>query len=86
MTGTAPVFNIVSFHDPKHEKYEVDINPMDFTRVPIQEYDVDLTRRSSIMEELKKKQEEQKGETRTSNETMETLIDIEEKLELNKED
>lgn len=81
MTGTAPVFNIVSFHDPKHEKYEVDINPMDFTQVPIQEYDVDLNRRSSIMEELNKQQQKKK-ETRSSNETMETLQDNEEKLNL----
>lgn len=83
MTGTAPVFNIVSFHDPKHEKYEGDINPLDFTRVPIQEYDVDLTRRSSIMEELKKVQEQEKKAIRTSNETVDTLLDNEEKIELN---
>ncbi|XP_026329135.1 uncharacterized protein LOC113237090 [Hyposmocoma kahamanoa] len=85
--GTAPVFNIVSFHDPKHEKYEVDISPLDFTRVPIQEYEMDLTRRSSIIEDLKKNQEGKKKSTRTSNETMDTLLDNnEDKVELKKQD
>lgn len=57
---------------------------MDFTRVPIQEYDVDLTTRSSIMEELKKKQQPEKKVRRTSNETMDTFVDNEDKLEFNK--
>lgn len=87
MTGTAPVFNIVSFHDPKHEKYEIPVNPLDFTRVPIQDYEVDLTRRSSIQEELKENQKEEKKIIRLSHETMDTLPDHnEEKVEVKKED
>lgn len=37
------------------------------------------------MEELKKEQEQEKKATRASNETVDTLLDNEEKIELNKE-
>lgn len=38
------------------------------------------------MEELNKKQQEEKKPARISNETLDTLQDIDEKLEFNKED
>ncbi|XP_049867205.1 uncharacterized protein LOC126367632 [Pectinophora gossypiella] len=52
--GTAPVFNIVSFHDPKHEKYRPETEPeYNYADHPITMFDIhlDYDSASSMTEE-----------------------------------